>query len=149
MKKDVTIIIAEDDEGHATLIRRNLKRSGINNQILHFKDGQETIDFFFGNKKLSHRKKNNPYLLLLDIKIPKVNGIDVLQRIKLDKELCKIPVIVISTTEDPKEINRCYKIGCNYYVTKPIDYNKFDKSIRLLGLFLKEMEFPTIYQSFG
>ena len=113
------------------------------------KDGQETIDFFFGNKKLSHRKKNTQYLLLLDIKMPKVNGIDVLQRIKLDKELCKMPVIIITTTDDPKEIENCYRMGCSYYVTKPVDYNQFVKAIRQLGLFLRVAEIPELNYSFG
>ena len=75
MKKDVVIVIAEDDEGHAVLIRKNLRRAGITNRILHFKDGQRILDFFSGKGKGIHRKKNIPYLLLLDLKMPKVDGI--------------------------------------------------------------------------
>ena len=95
MKKEVTIIIAEDDMGHATLIEKNLKRAGISNNILHFKDGQETLNFLFRHGKGPRRKNNYPYLLLLDIKMPKVDGIEVLRQVKQDNELCKMMVIML------------------------------------------------------
>ncbi len=144
MKKEVTIIIAEDDKGHATLIEKNLKRAGISNNILHFKDGQETLNFLFRHGKGPHRKNNYPYLLLLDIKMPKVDGIEVLRQVKQDNELCKMMVIMLTTTDDPREIDECYKIGCSSYITKPVDYDKFVEAIRQLGLFLLVVEIPKI-----
>lgn len=89
MNKEVVIVIAEDDEGHANLIMRNLKRVGVANTILHFKDGQETLDFLFRRGDGPHRQIGTPYLLLLDIRMPKVDGTEVLRQIKQDSELCK------------------------------------------------------------
>ncbi len=144
MSKEMTVIIAEDDEGHATLIKKNLKRAGIGNPILHFKDGQEVIDFFFRKGNEHCRKQGAHYLLLLDIRMPKVDGIEVLQRIKEDEELRKIPVIMVTTTDDPREVDNCHRLGCNNYITKPVDSDKFIEAIRLLGLFLLVVELPYI-----
>ena len=144
MKKEAIIIIAEDDEGHAELIRKNLKRSGIINEILHFKDGQEILDFLLRKGNGPHRKKDMGYLLLLDIRMPKVDGIEVLQQIKQDNELRKMPVIMITTTDDPREVEKCHAIGCSSYLTKPVDYVKFVDAVRQLGLFLMIVEVPKI-----
>jgi len=144
LKEEVVILIAEDDEGHAKLIIRNLKRSGIVNEIIHFKDGQEIINFLYKKGKEPHRKSNTPYLLLLDIRMPKIDGVSVLKQVKTDKELCKMPVIMITTTDDPKEIETCYELGCSNYITKPINYEKFVKSIKQLGLFLLIVQIPKI-----
>ncbi len=144
MKKEVVIIIAEDDIGHATLIMKNLKRAGITNQMLRFKDGQETLDFFFQRGGGPHRVPDTAYLLLLDIRMPKVDGAQVLQQIKQDAELRKTPVIMITTTDDPLEVENCHRLGCNSYVTKPVDYEKFIKAIRYLGLFLLVVEVPKV-----
>ncbi|MFC1514090.1 response regulator [candidate division KSB1 bacterium] len=144
MNKEVIILIAEDDEGHAALIKKNLKRSGISNKIIHFLDGEQVLDFLFKEGKGPHRKHNQPYLLLLDIRMPKMNGVDVLKKLKDDKELCKIPVIMITTTDDPREIENCHALGCSNYITKPIDYEKFVDAIRQLGLFLMVVEVPQI-----
>ncbi len=144
MKKEVIILIAEDDDGHATLIDRNLRRAGLLNEIIRFKDGQETLDFLFENGKGPHRKRDTGYLLLLDIRMPKVDGIEVLRRVKDDKELKKLPVIMITTTDDPREVDKCHELGCSNYVTKPIEYDKFIDAVRKLGLFLLVVEVPTI-----
>ena len=144
MKKELTIILAEDDEGHATLIKRNLKRSGLLNKIIHFKDGQETLDFLNQAKKKEEYKDSIPSLLLLDIKMPKVDGIEVLRQVKQDAKLKKMPVIMITTTDDPREIDNCHELGCSNYIAKPIDYDKFVDAIRQLGLFLLIVELPEI-----
>ncbi len=145
MKKEVVILIAEDDEGHAALIKKNLKRAGISNEIVHFKDGAEALDFLMGNNGGEpHRKSNNAYLLLLDIRMPKVDGVEVLRQVKLHEELRKMPVIMITTTDDPREVENCHTLGCSNYITKPIDYEKFVESIRQLGLFLMVVEVPNI-----
>ena len=141
MKKEVIIVIAEDDEGHATLIKKNLERAGIKNKTLHFKDGEETLDFFL--KKRSKTDKL-AYLLLLDIRMPRMDGYEVLKRLKTDKDLRKIPVIIITTTEDPKEVQKCHEQGCSNYLVKPIEYDKFVNMIRQLGLFLLVVEVPDI-----
>ena len=144
MKKEVVILIAEDDEGHASLIRKNLNRAGITNEIQHFKDGQEVLDFLMGDNNGHHRKSGTAYLLLLDIRMPKVDGVEVLRQVKQDEELRKVPVIMITTTDDPREVEKCHKLGCSNYITKPIDYDKFVESIKQLGLFLMVVEIPTL-----
>jgi len=144
MKKEVIIIIAEDDVGHAFLIKKNLRRAGISNEILHFKDGQETLDFFLGRNEGTHRVIDAGYLLLLDIRMPKVDGVGVLRQIKQDEELRKMPVIMITTTDDPREVEHCHSLGCSNYITKPIDSNKFVEAIIQLGLFLMVVEVPKL-----
>lgn len=144
MKMEVKIILAEDDEGHATLIRKNLIRSGISNEILHFKDGQETLDYLFGRHPETNREPGVPYLLLLDIRMPKFDGTEVLRQVKADPELCKLPVIMITTTDDPREVDKCHTLGCSNYITKPINYDKFVDAIRKLGFFLMVVEIPRL-----
>lgn len=144
MKDEIIILIAEDDIGHATLIKKNLRRSGITNQILHFKDGEEILNFLFCKGDGCHRKTGTPYLLLLDIRMPKISGIEVLRRIKQDQVLHSMPVIILTTTDDPNEVEKCHLLGCNNYITKPIDYDKFVTAIRQLGFFLTVVEVPRI-----
>ncbi len=144
MKKEVIILIAEDDEGHAALIRKNLERAGIMNQIIRFIDGQEALDFFFSTTGENHWERSRSYLLLLDIRMPKVDGVEILKRLKTHEEFKKIPVIMVTTTDDPREINNCHANGCSSYVVKPVDYEKFTAAIRQLGLFLLVVEVPTI-----
>lgn len=152
MRDDVHILIADDDMGHVSLIQRNLRRSGISNPIVHFKDGQEILDFLFKvgcrGENGSSSRNSNAYLLLLDIRMPKVNGIEVLRRLKADPELRKIPVIVLSTTDDPLDIGQCHYFGCSTYIIKPIKYEKFVEAIQTLALFLKVVEVPVIHASY-
>lgn len=144
MQKEMVILIAEDDTGHASLIQKNLRRSGINNEILHFKDGQEILDFLFQRTQGPHLEYGTSYLLLLDINMPKVDGVEVLRQVKQDEGLKKMPVIMITTTDDPREVQRCHDLGCSNYIAKPIDYDKFVQAIRQLGLFLMVVEVPRI-----
>ena len=144
MEKEVIILIAEDDDGHATLIQRNLRRAGIVNEIIRFKDGKEVLDFLFQKGDGAKRKSGNAHLLLLDIRMPKIDGIEVLKRVKADDELKKMPVMMLTTTDDPREVEHCHKLGCSNYVTKPIDYDKFVDAVRQLGLFLLIVQVPVI-----
>ncbi len=144
LKNEVVILIAEDDEGHAALIIKNLERAGIKNSIIHFKDGQETLDFLFFRGDGPHREKGACYLLLLDIRMPRADGVEVLKQIKEDKELRKMPIIMVTTTDDPKEVEKCHDMGCSNYVTKPVDYDQFIGVIKQLGIFLLVVEIPKI-----
>jgi CheY-like chemotaxis protein len=144
MNNEVIFIIAEDEPGHAILIRKNLQRAGITNRMVSLVDGQEVLDYFFLQGKGPHRERGVPYLLLLDINMPKVDGVEVLRRIKEDPELCKMPVIMIATTDNPREIARCHETGCNSYIAKPVEYDRFVDAIRQLGLFLMVVEVPPI-----
>lgn len=145
MKKDVHILIADDDMGHVNLIQKNLRRWGIANPIIHFKDGLEVLDFLFKKQKSNpSHKKPHSYLLLLDIRMPKIDGMEVLQRVKKDPEFKKIPIIMLSTTDDPLDIGQCHYFGCSSYITKPVKYDEFVEAIRILALFLKVIEVPSI-----
>lgn len=144
MNKEVIILVADDDDGHAGLICKNLARAGITNQILRFHDGQEIVDFLFGKGDGIHRQPDQSYVLLLDIRMPKLDGTDVLRAVKADRELKLMPVIMITTTDDPREVELCHSLGCSSYVTKPVEYDSFVNAIRQLGLFLSVVEVPRI-----
>lgn len=144
MQDDVTILIAEDDDGHATLIERNLRRSGIKNDLIRFVDGQHILDFLFCRGEGPHRKNDRAYILLLDIRMPKVDGVQVLQQIKEHPELRKLPVIILTTTDDPLEVDRCHRLGCSIYISKPVEYEKFVEGIMKLGGFLVVVRVPSI-----
>ena len=132
MNKKVIIVIAEDDAGHANLIKRNIRRAGFQNEIKHFSDGEQTLDYFFSD---TSDINSQDHLLLLDIRMPKIDGISVLSKLKQDLQQINIPVIIITTTDDPHEIEKCYKLGCNNYMVKPIEYDNFVEAFNQTGLF--------------
>ena len=136
------IVLAEDDDGHASLVQRNLERAGLANGLHRLKDGQEALDFLRGEGDYAGRNPNQPVLVLLDIKMPRVDGVEVLRQLKADARTALIPVIMLTTTDDPREIQRCYELGCSVYVTKPVDYQGFVEAIKRLGLFLQVVRVP-------
>lgn len=146
MNKEVKIIIAEDDSGHAFLIKKNLKEAGLVNEILHYNDGEAVLDFFYGNAKANIKPQvqleSYSYIVLLDIRMPKVDGVEVLKKLKEDAKFKHIPVVIITTTDDPREVKNCHALGCNSYVTKPIEYDRFVSAIKQLGMFLQIVEVP-------
>ena len=145
MNNAPVILIVDDDEGHAILVRENLVAAGLNNPIQHFSDGQAVLDFFFDPEAgRSGPIPAQTYLVLLDIRMPKVDGIEVLRRLKADPELRKMPVVILTTTDDAREVERCHQLGCNVYIQKPVDYDKFAEAIRRLGLFITLMMFPPV-----
>ena len=141
--RELTILIAEDDPGHARLIEKNLTRAGLRNPIKRFDNGQALLDFLFrqGPAKLA---LETAYLLLLDVRMPQVDGVEVLRQVKQDAELRKIPVIMLTTTDDPREVERCHAIGCSNYIVKPVDYDRFAEAITNLGLYISLVEVPPI-----
>jgi CheY-like chemotaxis protein len=141
-QRPVNIIMIEDDEGHARLIEKNIRRAGINNAIKHFADGGSAIDFLFNHP--DGPAKNGPALVLLDLNLPDMSGTDILARIKADGALHRTPVVVLTTTDDKREIQRCYDIGANVYITKPVNYESFADAIRQLGLFLSVIQVPDV-----
>ena len=136
------ILIVEDDEGHAILMRQSLAAVGLDNPIEHFRDGQAALDFLFKRGPGRVRESDQAYLVLLDIRMPKVDGVEVLRRIKADTELRKLPVIMLTTTDDPREVELCHDLGCNSYIVKPVDYEKFAQAIKHLGLYISLVEIP-------
>lgn len=140
----VTILFAEDDDGHAMLVERNLKRAGLINGLIRVVDGQEALDFVRCEGQFSTRVPNGPVVILLDINMPRVDGVEALRQIKSDPKTAHIPVIMLTTTDDPREVERCYRAGCNVYITKPVEYESFVEAIRRLGLFLQVVKQPFI-----
>jgi len=142
MSMPVTIVMIEDDEGHARLIERNIRRSGVNNQILPFTNGTAATRYLFGGDGSGFDHKGEALLILLDLNLPDMTGIEILRKIKENKYLKSTPVVVLTTTDDSVEIKRCYELGCNVYITKPVNYDSFANAIRQLGLFFSVIQVP-------
>ena len=138
----VCIVMIEDDEGHARLIERNIRRAGVNNQIIHFGAGQPALDYLLGEDGSGGPSSRRHLLILLDLNLPDMTGIDVLQQIKSNEYTKRAPVVVLTTTDDEREIQRCYDLGANVYVTKPVSYEAFAHAIQQLGLFFSVMQVP-------
>ena len=138
----VNIVMIEDDEGHARLIEKNIRRAGISNNIRHFTDGTSALHYLYEAPEGPAR--NGPALILLDLNLPDMSGTDILARIKGEGPLRRTPVVVLTTTDDKVEIQRCYDLGCNVYITKPVNYESFAQAIRQLGLFLSVIQVPEI-----
>ncbi|HEX2593450.1 MAG TPA: response regulator [Rhizomicrobium sp.] len=139
----VIIVMVEDDEGHATLIERNIRRAGVNNQIIPFTNGTAALDYLLGADGAGTAHAGSSLLVLLDLNLPDMSGVDILAKIKENAHLKRSPVVVLTTTDDQREIQRCYDLGANVYITKPVDYEGFANAIRQLGLFFSVMQVPT------
>ena len=142
MNEDTVILQAEDDDGHATLTRMTLRKIGVKNQIIRFRDGQETLDFLFGTGQRPSREADVHYLLLLDLRMPKVDGIAVLGRIRQDGQLRRMPVVVLSTTDNPHEIKTCKSLHCSCYVVKAAGCEAFAASLEQVKPFLEHRQTP-------
>ena len=142
--QEVIILVAEDDAGHARLIERNLARAGLRHAMMRFENGQDILDFLFQRGPGAHRQAETLYILLLDIRMPKVDGVEVLRQVKADSILRKLPVTMLTTTEDPREVQRCHALGCNSYIVKPVDYDKFAEAIQQLGFFVSLVQVPDL-----
>ncbi|WP_294237697.1 response regulator [uncultured Sphingomonas sp.] len=141
--RSVGIVMIEDDEGHARLIEKNIRRAGILNDIRHFTDGTTALDYLFNSP--DGPAKSGPAMVLLDLNLPDMSGTDILARIKEEgSPLRRAPVVVLTTTDDKIEIQRCYDLGCNVYITKPVNYENFAQAIRQLGLFLSVIQVPEV-----
>jgi CheY-like chemotaxis protein len=140
--RELVILLAEDDDGHAYLIEQNLQDAGLANRVVRASDGQEALDYIRCTGAHAGRVPSGPLLLLLDINMPRVDGVEVLRQLKADARTLDLPVIMLTTTDDPREVKRCYELGCSSYVTKPVEYARFVEAIRRLGLFLSIVQVP-------
>jgi CheY-like chemotaxis protein len=142
MNTPVTIVMIEDDEGHARLIERNIRRSGVNNEIVPFTNGTDAMGYLLGNDNAGAQRRGETLLILLDLNLPDMTGIEILRRVKETPHLKCTPVVILTTTDDAQEIKRCYELGCNVYITKPVNYESFANAIRQLGLFFSVIQVP-------
>ncbi|MBD8553140.1 response regulator [Rhizobium sp. CFBP 8762] len=132
----------EDDEGHARLIEKNVRRAGVDNEIIPFTSGTEALTYLLGEDGSGEVSSGRHLLILLDLNLPDMTGIDILEKVKGNQHTKRTPVVVLTTTDDQREIQRCYDLGANVYITKPVDYDNFAHAIRQLGLFFSVMQVP-------
>lgn len=138
----ITILLAEDDDGHAVLVERHLRRAGVTMPIVRARDGQDALDYVHGQGAHAGREPGAPLLVLLDIRMPGLDGIEVLRRLKASPMTASIPVVMLTTTDSPHEVERCYALGCNIYVTKPVVYEALSDALHRIGLFLGIIAVP-------
>jgi len=138
----VTIVMVEDDEGHARLIEKNIRRAGVNNEIVPFSDGTSALEFMLGSDGSGEASARRHLLVLLDLNLPDMTGVDILAKVKANRHTRRSPVVILTTTDDQREIQRCYDLGANVYITKPVNYESFANAIRQLGLFFSVMQIP-------
>jgi CheY-like chemotaxis protein len=139
----VTIVIVEDDAGHARLTERSLRRAHISNAIVILRDGQEALDYLFPEPSSPEEPPDLPLLMLLDLALPVVDGYGVLERMKRDERTQHIPVMILTSMGMPAEVERCYALGCNLYITKPVEDTEFTEAMRQLGLFISMAQIPS------
>jgi CheY-like chemotaxis protein len=139
----LTILIAEDDEGHATLVRRNLRRTNLTGDAVHVRDGQEALDYMYRRGPWRERPVHDALLILLDLNMPRLGGLDVLDTLKQDTRLSHIPIFVLTTTDNPVELDRCYSRGASACLVKPVDYGSFSDMVRRLADFLLTARLPS------
>ncbi len=139
---EVSILIVEDDAGHARLVEKNLRRGKISNGITRVENGREALDFLFSEGGFAGKERPSPLLVLLDLNMPVMDGYQVLERMKADPRTKQIPVVILTTTDDAREVSRCYELGCSVYITKPVEYKSFCEAIQQLGLFMSIVTVP-------
>lgn len=142
LARPVNIVMIEDDAGHARLIEKNIRRAGVHNEIVEFANGTEALRYLLGPDGSGLESSGRHQLILLDLNLPDMTGIDILQKLKANEHTRRSPVVVLTTTDDSREIQRCYDLGANVYITKPVNYEAFANAIRQLGLFFAVMQVP-------
>ncbi len=133
--REFEIIIVEDDPNDAELITRSLKKHNLANKLVLLKDGAEALDFLFGQGSIAQIDDGKPRVILLDLKLPKVNGIEVLRKIKSEERTRKIPVVILTSSREDRDLKDAYDLGVNSYVTKPIQFDEFAKVVSELGMY--------------
>jgi two-component system response regulator len=133
--KDVDILLVEDNPHDVELTLRALKKHNLANKVHVAKDGQEALDFLFGAEPLSEIKCNRLKVILLDLKLPKISGLEVLRKLKSDERCKSFPVVVLTSSQEDQDIQECYKLGVNSYVVKPVEFDAFAKTVADMGLY--------------
>ena len=143
MSQPLDVLLVEDDDGHATLVRRNLKRAGIATDPVHLHDGQEVLDYVYRRAPWTNRSPHHALAMILDLNMPRLGGFEVLRRLKGDQQVSRIPVFVLTTTDNPSEIERCYTLGAAACLVKPVDYGAFGEMVHRLAAFLITARMPS------
>jgi DNA-binding response OmpR family regulator len=142
---DLSIVMIEDDSGHARLIEKNIRRAGVNNEIIGFDNGEAALRHLLDDRRAGPGEGRRRHLVLLDLNLPDMTGVEILRRLKTTARTKHLPVIVLTTTDDRHEIERCYDLGANVYIIKPLNYDNFTDAIRQLGLFIAFIEIPDVH----
>ncbi len=133
---EVEILLVEDNLNDVELTLRALKKHNITNKVQVVKDGAEALEYIFANGAYAHRKiEDHPRVIFLDLKLPKVDGLEVLRRIKSDERTKVIPVVVLTSSKEERDLVESYKLGANSYIAKPVDFENFVRSVSELGLY--------------
>ena len=139
---NTNIILVDDDPAHSALVKRNLIKSGFSNQIILLHSGQQLLDFVFSEGDYKEHTVPKKILVLLDINMPDINGLETLKVLKNNQLTRHIPIMMLTTSDDPTEINTCFQLGCNAYFVKPVEYHQFFERIQELGHFLAITQVP-------
>lgn len=133
---EVEVLLVEDNPSDAELTMRALRKRNLANKLFHAKDGAEALDFVFAQGPFAHRRvENGPKVVLLDLKLPKVDGLEVLRRIKSDERTKRIPVVVMTSSREDRDLATCYENGVNGYVVKPVEFEDFSRAVSELGFY--------------
>jgi two-component system response regulator len=147
MNRDsVDVLLVEDSLNDAELTIRELRKHNLANSLVHVKDGEEALDFIFATGKFAGTRdiSSPPKLVLLDIQMPKVNGIEVLQKIRSDARTKKTPVVMLTSSKEDPDVQKCYALGANSYIVKPVNFERFAEAIRTLGFYWLLLNQPPI-----
>ena len=133
----VEVLLVEDNANDAELAIRELKKHNMANNLFHVKDGEEALEFIFANGRFSNERNIQypPRVVLLDIQMPKINGIEVLQRIKADERTKATPVVMLTSSKEDPDIKKCYDLGANSYIVKPVNFEGFSGAIKNMGFY--------------
>jgi two-component system, response regulator len=142
MNTQIEIILVEDNMDDAALVIRALKKNNLANKLIHLKDGAEALDFIFGKLADEDALTKAPKVILLDLKMPKINGMEVLEKVKMDLRTKSIPVVVLTSSAEDPDIKRCYELGANSYIVKPVEFDNFSKAVADLGCYWLLLNHP-------
>ncbi|MGE0090307.1 MAG: response regulator [Bacteroidales bacterium] len=143
---EIEILLVEDNPNDAELTIRALKKSNLANNIIHVTDGEEALNFIFCREKFCNNKHCLPKVILLDLKLPKINGLEVLKELKSNELTRTIPVVMLTSSKEERDIIESYKLGVNSYIAKPVDFDQFVEAIKNLGLYWLLLNHPPIHK---
>lgn len=143
MTGNVEILLVEDNVNDAELTIRALRKKNLTNQLVHLRDGAEALEYIFATGQYAGRDVlKSPKVILLDLKMPKVNGIEVLTKVRADERTSKIPVVILTSSKEDPDIKECYRLGVNSYIVKPVDFDNFTQAVSELGFYWLILNHP-------